>query len=76
MTTTGAGLAITMYVKDGCPYCAAARKHYTLQGASITEVNVPKTAGAKEKLLTLTGGRNIVPVIVGDGETQLGFGGG
>ncbi|MDZ4723197.1 MAG: glutaredoxin family protein [candidate division Zixibacteria bacterium] len=67
---------LTLYVKDGCPYCAAAKKHYTEAGKTFTEVNVPKTPGAKEKLLELTGGKSIVPVIVGDGEIKLGFGGG
>lgn len=67
---------ITLYVKDGCPYCAAARKHYTERGHDIKEINVPKTPGAKEQLLKLSGGKNIVPVIVGDGDVKLGFGGG
>lgn len=76
MTTSNSALAVTLYVKDGCPYCAAARKHYSELGATITEVNVPKTPGAKEQLLALTGGTSMVPIIVGDGEIQLGFGGG
>lgn len=76
MSTDDSTLKITMYVKDGCPYCAAARKHYTELGAFISEINVPKTPGAKEKLLSLSDGMNIVPVIVGDGDIQLGFGGG
>jgi glutaredoxin len=76
MNSIDSTLKITMYVKDGCPYCAAARKHYSELGALIAEINVPKTPGAKEKLLSLSGGKNIVPVIVGDGDIQLGFGGG
>lgn len=69
-------LRVTMYVKDGCPYCAAARTFYTERGAEISEINVPKTIGAKAALLGLTGGKSIVPVIVGDGDVKIGFGGG
>ena len=67
---------ITLYVKDGCPYCAAARKHHSEQGDTITEINVPRTPAAKEELLKLTGGESIVPVIVDDsGKVTKGFGG-
>jgi len=68
---------VTLYVKDGCPYCAAARKHFTEEGYEITEVNVPKTPGAREKMLELSGGKSIVPVIEAeDGTVTVGFGGG
>ncbi len=67
---------VVMYVKDGCPYCAAAKKHYAEQGIPFEEINVFKVPGAKEKVLELTGGVSIVPVIVSDGEVQKGFGGG
>lgn len=67
---------IVIYVKDGCPYCAAARAFYAEQQKSVTEINVPKTPGARDALLTLTGGKAIVPVIVGNGPVQIGFGGG
>lgn len=67
---------VTMYVKDGCPYCAAAKKHYTEQGIPFEEINVFDTPGAKEKVLELTGGQAIVPVIVDGDEVTKGFGGG
>lgn len=67
---------VTIYMKDGCPYCAAAKKHYTEQGAEIEEINVPKTPESKEKWMELAKGQNIVPVIVDNGEVRLGFGGG
>ncbi len=67
---------VTIYTKDGCPYCAAAKKHYTDLGKPFTEINVHRTAGAKEKLLALSGGQSIVPVIVEDGRVLVGFGGG
>lgn len=67
---------VTMYVKDGCPYCAAAKKHYTEQGIPFEEINVFDTPGAKEKVLKLTGGEAIVPVIVDGDQVTKGFGGG
>lgn len=67
---------VTIYTKEGCPYCAAAKKHYSDEGIAFTEIDVHKTDGAKEKVLELSGGKEIVPVIVGDGEVKIGFGGG
>ncbi len=67
---------VTIYTKEGCPYCAAAKKFYTDNGTEYTEIDVHKTDGAKEKVLELSGGQSIVPVIVENGEVKLGFGGG
>ncbi len=67
---------ITIFVKDGCPYCAAARKHYSEEGINFSEKNVHTTPGAKEELLKLTDGEAIVPVIVDSaGKVTKGFGG-
>ncbi len=67
---------VTIYTKDGCPYCAAAKKHYTDNGIAFTEIDVFNTDGAKEKVLELSDGQAIVPLIVENGEVKLGFGGG
>ena len=67
---------VTIYTKEGCPYCAAAKKHYTDKGIEFTEIDVNATAGAKEKVLELSDGQSIVPVIVDKGEVTVGFGGG
>lgn len=67
---------VTIYTKEGCPYCAAAKKHYTDQGIAFSEIDVHKTDGAIDKLLDLSGGERIVPLIVEDGEVKKGFGGG
>ncbi len=67
---------ITIYVKQDCPYCAAAKLHYADQGKEFKEVDINATPGAKEKVLELTGGQRIVPVIVEDGKVTAGFGGG
>jgi glutaredoxin 3 len=67
---------VTIYTKTGCPYCAAAMKHYTDNGIAFTEINVSEKPEMKKKVLDLTGGRRIVPVIVENGEVTQGFGGG
>ena len=67
---------VTIYTKEGCPYCAAAKKYYNDNGIAFTEIDVFKTEGAKEKVLELSDGQSIVPVIVENGEVKLGFGGG
>ena len=67
---------VTIYTKEGCPYCAAAKKHYTDNGVKYIEIDVFKTEGAKEKVLELSGGQSVVPLIIDNGEVQVGFGGG
>lgn len=67
---------VTIYTKDGCPYCAAAKKHYTDEGIAFEEINIHQTPAAKEKILELTKGEAMVPVIVEKGEVKIGFGGG
>lgn len=67
---------VTIYVKDGCPYCAAAIQHYTEQRKAFREIDIHQTPGAKEKVLALTKGQAIVPVIVENDEIKIGFGGG
>jgi glutaredoxin 3 len=67
---------LTIYTKTGCPYCAAAKKHYAEQGIEFVEINVTEQPEAKKTVLELTGGKAIVPVIVENGTVQAGFGGG
>lgn len=67
---------VIIYTKEGCPYCAAAKKHYTEQGVEFEEIDINDTPGAKDKVVELTGGQRIVPVIVENGSVQAGFGGG
>ena len=67
---------VTIYTKTGCPYCAAAKKYYTDNSTPFDEINVTEQPQYKATVLELTGGQKIVPVIVGDGELKLGFGGG
>ncbi len=67
---------VTIYTKTGCPYCAAAKKHYTDQHIAFHEINVNERPEAMDKVLQLTQGKRIVPVIVENGQVKMGFGGG
>ena len=67
---------VTIYTKVGCPYCDAAKKHFGDQGIQIEEIDVHGVAGAVDKANELSGGKNMVPVIVEDGKVTVGFGGG
>lgn len=67
---------VKMYTKPGCPYCAAAREHYTDKGVDFEDINVIDNPSAQTELLELSKGQKIVPVIVDGGEVKLGWGGG
>jgi glutaredoxin 3 len=67
---------VVIYTKKGCPYCQAAKQHYTDLRVPFDEIDVHTTSGAQDKVRELSGGRNIVPVIVESGEVKVGFGGG
>lgn len=69
-------MQVTLYTKIGCPYCAAAKKHYKEIGVTYEEIDVHSVPGAMEKAMELAEGKRIVPVIVEDGRITLGFGGG
>jgi glutaredoxin 3 len=55
---------ITLYVKTGCPYCAAKRNELQKKGAGFTEINVTERPEVIPELLRLTRGERLVPVIV------------
>lgn len=67
---------VTIYTKPGCPYCAAAKEHYTKEGIPFKEIDVYSVKGAKEEAIRVAGGKAIVPVIIEDGVVKVGFGGG
>jgi glutaredoxin 3 len=67
---------VKMYTKPGCPYCAAAKEHYTKNGVAFDETNVIGDDAAQAELLKLSGGKKIVPVIVDKGKIILGWNGG
>jgi glutaredoxin len=67
---------VTMYTKPGCPFCAAAKDHYNGKGIAFDEINVVGNDEAQKKVLELSGGERIVPVIVDGEEVKIGWNGG
>lgn len=66
---------LILYTKTGCPYCAAAVKHFTDEGRAFTEYNLMESPDKKPDMLKLSGGRSEVPVIVDGDSVTVGFGG-
>jgi glutaredoxin len=60
----GVAAPIVLYVKAGCPYCAAKRAELEKRGARFDEVNVSERPDAIPELLKLTKGKRVVPVVV------------
>jgi glutaredoxin 3 len=67
-------MAVTIYTKHGCPYCAAAKEEYAKRGG-FTEINLRDHPDKLKEMMQLTGGKRQVPVIVEDGKVSVGFGG-
>ena len=66
-----------IFTKPGCPYCAAAKQDLEARGVDYQEIDVYTTPGAREELAELTGGVNVVPVVVEEsGEVRVAAGGG
>jgi glutaredoxin 3 len=68
-------VAVTIYTKPGCPYCAAAKEDLNKRGIEFHEINAAASADLKDELVRVSGG-TAVPVIVGeDGKVTIGFSG-
>jgi glutaredoxin len=66
-----------IYTKPGCPYCAAAKQDLEARGIDYQEIDVYTSPGAREDLAELTGGMNVVPVVIEeDGTVRVAAGGG
>jgi glutaredoxin len=66
-----------IYTKPGCPYCATAKQELEARGVAYDEIDVYTSPGAREQLAEITGGMNVVPVIIEeDGEVRIAAGGG
>lgn len=67
-------MAVTIYTKHGCPYCAAAKDHYRSEGIDFEERNVHDDPDAMPDLVALSPTR-LVPVIVDGDSVTIGWGG-
>jgi glutaredoxin len=65
---------IELYVTAACPHCAAAREELEWRGVDFVEHDVEQDPAARARLLQLTDGNRIVPVIVEAGKPiQIGW---
>ena len=55
---------VLLYVRTGCPFCAAQRAELAVRGVAVREINLTERPQAVAELMKLTGGRRVVPVIV------------
>lgn len=66
-----------IYTKPGCPYCVAAKQDLEARGVDYDEIDVYTSPGAREQLAEITGGMNVVPVVIEEnGEVRIAAGGG
>ncbi|NQY90033.1 MAG: glutaredoxin [Deltaproteobacteria bacterium] len=69
-------MAATLYVKTGCPYCAALRDRLQAEGKPFSEINILDQPERVPELLKLSGGERIVPVLVDGGRVEVAPDGG
>jgi glutaredoxin 3 len=67
-------MSVVVYVKPGCPYCAAAREDLAAKGDQVEERDATADPGWKAELMGYTAKTGLVPTIVReDGGVQVGF---
>lgn len=54
---------VLMYSTDWCPYCSRARRLLDMKGVSYEEIDVDVVPGAREEMMSRSGGRDTVPQI-------------
>lgn len=64
---------VIVFVKPGCPYCAAAKDDLQQRGIHYTERNVTADQTALRHMLELNGGQRRVPTIVQGDQVTIGF---
>jgi len=67
-------MAVTIYIREGCPFCKALKEDLDKRGVKYKEIDVIKNPEFQEELLKLAK-RKAVPVMVEDGKVTVGFGG-
>ena len=65
---------IELYTTAGCPYSEAAREDLEWRGVDFIEYDVERNEEARGRMLELTGGNRMVPVIFEEGRpVQVGW---
>ncbi len=60
-------MALVIYGKPDCPYCAKARAHYNENGVAFIEYDAQSDKQRQREMLEYTGGDLVVPAIVENG---------
>lgn len=68
-------MSVQIFGKDSCPYTRAAVDAFKAKDPSAEYINVKRDPAALDRMLALTGGQRLVPVIVEDGKVTVGYGG-
>ncbi len=58
--------AVTIYVTDGCPFCAKAKSFLTEKGISFEEIEVQPGSTAWERMKVKTGSGSLPQMLIGD----------
>ncbi len=67
---------VIIYGKDTCPYTTAAREEYAKKGYDVDYVDVKASPENMDRMLKVSQGSRVVPVIVEGGMVRSGYGGG
>ena len=62
-TALSASTDVTMYTTTWCGYCRQLKRQLDEQGVAYTEVNIEKTPGAAEFVMSVNGGNQTVPTV-------------
>jgi glutaredoxin 3 len=65
--------SVTIYGKETCPFTRAAIDALTERGDKVVYIDVLKTPGMIDKMLSLSRGERKIPVIVTDGNVTIGW---
>ena len=55
--------AVTIYTKDWCPYCRAARDLLRQKGVAFEEIEISGKPEARNRMIQRAGGRSTVPQV-------------
>lgn len=64
---------VLVYTTSSCPYCHAAKKFLTSKNVPFKEIDVTGDDAMRDKLVTMSGGRETVPQIFVDGQCIGGY---
>ena len=61
---------VTLYTTDTCPYCRSAKALLAGKGVTTQEIDIQRTPGKLEEMLSRSGRRSVPQIFIGD--THIG----